>query len=349
MRPVIRLVETPGDAEIARIEAFVSTHPDATIFHRPCWLQAVEQGCGQRGLWLLAERGGVLTGMLPLTLVHSPIFGRALVSCGFAVGGGILAEDNATAALLAAQAVALAARMSCPTVELRGGHMLLEGWTLRDDQYAGFAHRLARDDEAALLAIPRKQRAEIRKAMALDLRVRIGRGEQDRQAHYAVYAESVRNLGTPVFPRSLFDAVLDRLGNDTDILTIWQADRPVASVLSLYHGQSVMPYWGGGTRAARQLRANELMYFSLMSHARNRDAMRFDFGRSKLGTGAYAYKKNWGFTPVPLRYAVHHTDGAVPRDINPLNPKYRAQIAMWKRLPLAVANRLGPMIARGLG
>lgn len=349
LRPNVRLLDVPDAVDLARIEAFVAEHPDATIFHRPGWLQAVAQGCGQIGCWLLAERGGVLNGLLPLTLVHSAIFGRALVSCGFAVGGGILAEDDATAALLADHAVMLATRMSCPTIELRGGAMPALQWTVREDQYAGFVRALGHDEEAELLTIPRKQRAEIRKAMTSGLRITIGQGEQDRRAHYAVYAESVRNLGTPVFPQSLFDAVLDRFGEDADILTVWQADTPVASVLSLYHGGSVMPYWGGGTRAARQLRANEWMYFSLMSHARNREATQFDFGRSKIGTGAFAYKKNWGFAPVPLRYATYHAQGSTPRDINPLNPKYRAQIALWQRLPLAVANRLGPIIARGLG
>src|SRR5690606_27822734 len=107
----------------------------------------------------------------------------------------------------------------------------------------------------------------------------------DRAAHFACYAESVRNLGTPVFPRSLFDAVLDTL--DSDILTIRHQGRPVASVLSLYHGGAVLPFWGGGTRAARALRANDRMYFELMLHARRRGCASFDFGRSKTDSGAY--------------------------------------------------------------
>ncbi len=91
------------------------------------------------------------------------------------------------------------------------------------------------------------------------------------------------------------------------------------------------------------------MYYSLMLHARKRGGRRFDFGRSKFGTGAFAFKKNWGFEPQPLAYAVRTADGQAPRQINPLNPKYRLQIALWQRLPLAVANRIGPWIARGLG
>jgi FemAB-related protein (PEP-CTERM system-associated) len=177
----------------------------------------------------------------------------------------------------------------------------------------------------------------------------VGRGRVDREAHYRVYSESVRNLGTPVFPRALFDEMLQEFREDADILTIRKDGKPIASVLSFYFKNTVYPYWGGGGIDARTWRANELMYFELMRHAASRGCTRFDFGRSKLGTGAYAFKKNWGFEPQPLTYAVRTPDGSTPREINPLSPKYRLQIALWKKLPLWAANRLGPPIARGLG
>ena len=173
--------------------------------------------------------------------------------------------------------------------------------------------------------------------------------EAARAAHYAVYAESVRNLGTPVFPKALFGAVLDAFGADADILTVSQGETPVASVLSLYHKGAVMPYWGGGVREARSLRANDVMYYALMNHARRRGCNRFDFGRSKINSGPYFFKKNWGFEPQPLSYAVRTADGAEPRDVNPNSPKYKAQIAVWQKLPLPIANLVGPWIAKGLG
>ena len=124
---------------------------------------------------------------------------------------------------------------------------------------------------------------------------------------------------------------------------------PVASVLSLYHKNVVAPYWGGGVFAARALRANDVMYYALMNHARDRGCTKFDFGRSKVGSGAFAFKKNWGFEPQPLSYAVRTADGAEPRDINPNSPKYKARIAAWQKLPLPIANLIGPWIAKGLG
>ena len=338
----------PGEA--SALDAYALAHLQGTPFHRSAWATGVRDGCGQRGHVLVAERGGRIAGMVPLTEVHSPLFGRALCSTGFAVGGGVLADDPATAQALADAAWSLAGRLSCPTLELRGGSLPEgEGWQRKSGAHAGFVRPLALDDEAELLAIPRKQRAEVRRALGAGMTVETGRGLGDLAAHYAVYSEMVRNLGTPVFPRRLFSAMLAEFGADADILTIRHEGLAVASVLSLYHNGAVLPYWGGGTHAARGLRANELLYFALMRHARTRGCTRFDFGRSKLGTGAFAYKKNWGFEPEPLSYAVRSPPGEEAREINPLSPRYRAKIALWQRLPLPVANMVGPLIARGLG
>ncbi len=346
----IRVLDRSDANELERIDAFVDAAPLGTPFHRPTWLLAVAKACGHEWRYLLAEDGGgKLQGILPLNLIHSALFGRALVSSGFAVGGGILANNDQAAQMLADEAWRFAERNSFPTVELRGGPVPDGEWQRKQDVYAGFVTMLADDRDSQLLAIPRKQRAEIRKGLNNDLTMHIGTGDKDREDHYAVYAESVRNLGTPVFPRDLFDAVLDGFGEDADILTIRKDGNPVASVLSLYHRGKVMPYWGGGTWDARQFRANDLMYYELMNHARERGCVSFDFGRSKYGTGAFSFKKNWGFEPQPLVYTTRTADGEDARDVNPMSPKYRMQVALWQRLPLPIANRIGPMIAKGLG
>lgn len=339
-------------ADLARearaIEAFVAAHPGAEPFHRPAWSVGVERGTGQRSHYLVASRGEATAGVLPLSEVRSPFFGNALVSAGFGVGGGILTGDEAAREALAGAAWKLATELGCPSVELRGGDVPA-GWTRFEGTYSSFARDLPGTDEAILNAIPRKQRAEVRRARGFGFEVRVGCDSRDLDDHYRVYSESVRNLGTPVFPRALFCEMLEVFGEDADILTLHKNGRTVASVFNLYFNNSVYPYWGGGIAEARGSRANELLYYELMRHAARRGCTRFDFGRSKNGTGAFAYKKNWGFAPRPLAYAVRTADGAAPRQINPLNAKYRLQVAAWRRLPLWLANRLGPPIARGLG
>ena len=347
----VRAADLRDPQEVRRIEAFVQGHPQATVFHRPGWLLASAAGTGNRAHALVAERGGELTAYLPLTEIHSPLFGRMLASSGFAVGGGLLTESPKQGSAMFTALEELALRLSCPAVELRGGELPARraGWTIKLDSHCGFIQPLAADDEAQLLQIPRKQRAEVRKGLAGDLTITVGSGPAERAAHYAVYAESVRNLGTPVFPAALFDAVLNEFGEAADILTVWNGAAPVASVLSLYHDGAVLPYWGGGTHAARRLRANDRMYYALMLHARRRGCSRFDFGRSKTHSGAYDFKRNWGFEPEPLSYAQWTAPGAAARDADPTSARHSARIALWKRLPLRLTNWVGPMIARGLG
>lgn len=345
---VVRSADLRDGRERDRLDSYVAAHPEGSLFHRPQWSLAVEQGCGQRAHYLVAERpGGRLAGCLPLTDLRSAFFGRALVSAGFGTGGGVLADDDAAAAALLRSARALSDRLGCAAIELRGGE-LPDDYNVRDDVYAGFAMDLPKGEEAILRSIKRRHRG-VRRARERGLGVRIGSAGRDRSDFLRVYGESMRNLGSPVFPPRLFAAMLDLFGEDCDIVTVSEGREPVASVLNFYFKSTVHPYWGGGTLAARDCFANELLYFEVMCHASRRGCTRFDFGRSKVGTGNCSFKMNWGMEPEPLRYGVRTAAGSAGRDVNPLSPKYRFKIEAWKRLPLWVTNRLGPLLARGLG
>jgi FemAB-related protein (PEP-CTERM system-associated) len=348
LNAAVRTADLGDPAECARIDSYVREHPESEPFHRPQWSQAVEQGCGQRSHYLVVERpGGGLAGCLPLTDVRSALFGRALVSAGFGTGGGVLADDDKAAGALLLAAEALADRLRCPTLELRGGP-IPDGYSLCDDVYAGFAMPLPKGEEAIMKAIKRRHRG-VKRGRALGLEARFGRGARDRSDFFRVYGESMRNLGSPVFPPRLFEAVLDRFGEDCDILTVYRGGSPVAGLLNIYFKGTILPYWGGGTASARDCFANELMYFEAMCHASERGYTRFDFGRSKVGSGNHAFKANWGIEPKPLRYGIRTAPGARPRDLNPLSPKNRLKVEAWKKLPLWASNRLGPLLARGLG
>lgn len=335
----------------AMVEGWLGTQPSATPFHRPAWLRAVARGTGQESLMLLAiDPADRVRGLAPLTVVHSPLFGRALVSSGFAVGGGIIADNPRVHDRLAIATWELAERHSCTTVELRGGPAPSQsGWTSDSRQYLGFAKPLEPDDESQLLAVPRKHRAELRKGLANGLSVEIGRDERLLAVHYGLYAQSVHRLGTPVFPRALFAALLEEMGASADILLVSRDGRALTSILTLWHGDRCMPYYQGAGAEARAARSNEAAYFLLMREARARGFRIFDFGRSKVGSGPAAWKRTWGWPGEPLTYHYRAADGAARRDINPLSPGNRAKVEAWKRLPLSLANRIGPLIARGLG
>jgi FemAB-related protein (PEP-CTERM system-associated) len=209
-----------------------------------------------------------------------------------------------------------------------------------------FRKPIEADNEKNMKSIPRKQRAMVRKAIQNGLTTIVN---HDAKLLHAIYAESVRNLGTPVFSRRYFTMLADVFRNDCDVVTVMDGDSAIASVMNFYFRDEVLPYYGGGTARARQRAGNDFMYWEVMRRAAERGTRLFDFGRSKIGTGAFDFKRNWGFTPENLYYKFKLAQGASIPDNNPLNPKYRMFIAAWKRLPLAVANVIGPSIVRGLG
>lgn len=345
----ISLANLDDAREVAELEAWIAAHPASTPFHRPAWIGAVARGTGQQALMLVCRQGGRIAGVLPLNLIHSPLFGRALVSSGFAVDGGILTDDALVADELAEACWKLAEAQSCPTAELRGGALPQSLWRLKADSYLGFSKPLEINDEAQLLSIPRKHRAEVRKGLDNGLTVEVGRSARLSEIHYRLYAENVHRLGTPVFPKALFTEVLVAFGEDADILLVSKDGAPLTTIFSLYHRGVCMPYYQGAAYAARAMRSNEVGYFRLMTHARERCCTIFDFGRSKVGTGPAAWKKTWGWEGEPLTYATRAAPGCEARDINPLSPQYQRKVELWKKLPLSVASFVGPYIARGLG
>ncbi len=343
----------PLDAgSVAAWDAFVLAHPRATFFHRAGWARAIEQGFGHKTHFILAERDGVIVGVLPLGSVRSRLFGHSLISVPFCVHGGPLGDEPATEAALLAEAERIMCETSAPVLELRLLHDLdptvftTGAWSARDDLYVTFRKRFTASDEANLKAIPRKQRAMVRKGIERGLTSDVSR---DAGGLHRIYAESVRNLGTPVFARRWFQALLDGFGEDAEIVTIREQGTPVAAVMNFTFRDEVLPYYGGGTSAARHCYANDFMYWEVMRRAAGRGLSLFDFGRSKRGTGAFAFKKNWGFEPAPIMHRYRLAPGVAIPDLNPLNPKYRLFIAAWKKLPLPLANLLGPAIVRGLG
>jgi len=330
-----------------RWDAFVMACPQASFFHRAGWQRVVEQSFGHRTHFLFAEEDGVIQGVLPLVHIKHPLFGNSLSSSAFCVYGGPATSSEAAAQALDAAAVKLAAECNVDHLEYR--QMLpgaRPGFAEKADLYVTFRKRIDPDVEKNMLAVPRKQRAMIRKGIKADL---VSVIDADVKRLHRVYAESVRNLGTPVFSRKYFANLKQEFGDDCEILMVTHAGAPVAGVMNFYFRDEVLPYYGGGTAAARALAANDFMYWEVMRRACERGYRLFDFGRSKRGTGSFDFKKNWGFVPEPLYYQYLLRRGDKLPELNPLNPKFRLLIAVWKRLPLPVANAIGPHIVSYLG
>lgn len=340
--PIIKNL-TPSDRE--RWDKYVNKTEQATFFHRAGWQEVLERAFNHRTHFLFAQEGGCITGVLPLAEVKSWLFGHSLVSTPFCVYGGVVADNERAEQALVQHACQLADTLNVDYLELRNRERRQPGWPCKD-LYFTFRREISADEDSNLKAIPRKQRAVVRKSMEFGLDTQF---DTSVDSFFTAYSTSVRNLGTPVFSKRYFKVLAEVFSDCSDILTIRKEGALVASVMNFYHKDEVLPYYGGGTDLARTLKGNDHMYWRLMCHAASKGVRIFDYGRSKQGTGSFSFKKNWGFEPQPLFYEYYLVKATQMPDLNPLNPKYQLLIRTWKRLPLFVSQLIGPLVSKYLG
>jgi FemAB-related protein (PEP-CTERM system-associated) len=347
LRPAGALtIRSYGNADRSEWEAFVASCPEATFFHRIGWSDILEQVFRHRTHYLVAERDGRIVGVLPLAEVRSFLFGHSLVSLPFAAYGGVAASDGEATRALHEAATATARNLGVSYLELRNVTRKEANWP-KQDLYCTFRKEIQPTAEANLLAIPRKQRAMVRKGIQRGL---VGEIDENVDRFFALYADNVHRHGTPALPKRYFEALMRTFGADCEVLTVATAQgKPVSSVMSFYFRDEVLAYYGGDHTDARELAANDFKYWELMRRACERGCRVFDYGRSKRDTGPFDFKRNWGFEPQPLAYEYQLLKrGSVPQN-NPSNPKFGAAIACWRRLPRVVVNSVGPLIVRNLG
>lgn len=326
-------------------DEYVRGHAEGTFFHLSAWQRVLRRAFGHRTHYLFAESAGRICGVLPLAEVRSVLFGHTLVSTPFCVYGGVLADDEVAHAALLKHACELARELGVDHLELRNRKRSNPDWPVKN-LYVTFRKAILPEEEANMLAIPRKQRAMVRKGIQNGLSSVI---DADVNRCYDIYSESLRNLGTPVFSRRYMRILQETFRNDCEALTVEKDGVPVASVLSFLFRDEVLPYYGGSRLLARSLAGNDFMYWQVMERARQQGRKLFDYGRSKRETGAFDFKKNWGFEPEPLFYEYFLVRAKELPNLSPTNPKYSMFIKLWQKLPLALTRIAGPYLARNLG
>jgi FemAB-related protein (PEP-CTERM system-associated) len=335
----------PLTTETVDWDAFVRSTPGGSPFHLVAWKRAVESAFGHRAHYLMALRGGAIEGVLPLFEVRGLFGGRGLVSVPYGVYGGVCATSTGATTVLVEAAHDLARHRGASYVELRhqvGRELDLPTKAL----YVTFSRPISSSDEENLNTIPRKQRRMTRQGPKHGLRADFNLCHLDR--FWNIYAHSVHALGSPVFPRRLFRSIAREFGKDCELLTIWKGAAPVSGVLTLFFEDRVLPYYGGALPEALPYAVNDFMYWELLCHAARAGYRIFDFGRSREGTGAYHFKRHWGFEPVPLPYQYILLDGGRMPDLSPSNPKMRLAVTAWKRMPLPLTRLIGPRLTKYL-
>ena len=337
------LTDRPEDLEAW--DRFVDSSVEGTIFHGIAWKKVVEEVFHHTPRYLLAHDNGELRGVLPLFEVRGLLTGHVLVSVPYAVYGGICAADEAAADVLVAAAREVAEQHKVRYVELRQlGQSRADLPT--KELYSTFVRALDTDPEVNLAQVPRKQRRMIRQGVKHGLIAR--QGWEFLREFYEIFLISRRHLGSPPFPLALFESIRDRFDKQAQLLTVWSGETAVAGVISLFHRDRVMPYYGAALPSAFTLAANDFMYWEIMREACLAGYRQFDFGRSRAGSGSFDFKRHWGFEPRPLAYQYVLRNGNSMPNVSPSNPKLQLFIRGWKRLPISLSRRVGPALTRWL-
>lgn len=333
--------------EHTRWDQFVEKCKLGTFFHLSGWKRVIEKVYKHNGHYLYAEKDGEIVGVLPLVEQKSILFGHALISTPFCVYGGVASDDEEVMLFLEQQAIEKAHSLGVDYLELRYPFERNNPKLIEKCAHSSFGCEIAEDDEKILAGIKKKQRAVVRHSLKNELSWRI---DGDAATAYDVYSESVRNLGTPVFPKQYFNALVEEFGHNCDVLTVEHEGKAVSSVLSFYYKDHVLPFYGGGLHSARALKSNDFMYYQLMCNAKaKRQSTFFDFGRSKNDSGAFKYKRTWGMEPVALHYHFHLVKAEELPNLSPNNPKYQIFIKMWQKLPVTLSRMIGPFLSKYLG
>lgn len=340
------LIRATTSSDLQQWDDYVRNHTDGTIYHLSKWQTVVENAFHHNNLSLVAEKQGSIVGIMPLIELKSRLFGHSLCSVPFAELGGPLADNSQISDELLQHATVLATDLGCDYIEMKN-KVGLPGLPTKD-LYVNFSREIFTEVEDNLSAIPRKSRAAVRKGIKEGLVATFGVDGFDD--FYQIMAHSYHQLGTPIFAKSFFKAFLDVFGDDCSVMVVRTRDgRPIAGVLSFYYQERLLPFYAGSLSEYRNLCPNDFMYWELMKDGCEKGYKIFDYGRSKVDTGSYSFKKHWGFEPQPLAYQYQLITAAEMPNLSPANPKYKRKIDMWRKMPFALTKILGPPLAKYLG
>ena len=326
-------------------DSYVQHHTEGSLFHLSKWKEVVETTFGHQSHYLAAYTQGQIVGVFPLFEMKSMLFGHFMVSVPFAELGGPLADNENVREMLLNRAVEIATSNGTAYLEMKNISPI--NGLPKKDLYYNFSRRIDADPEANLLAIPRKSRAMVRKGIKAGLLSDWGNHLLDE--FYALLSRNYHRLGTPIFPKKFFREFLNVFKDNAELMIVRKKNGdPIAGVLTFYYQNRVMPYYAGSLTEYRALAANDFMYWALLKRGSERGYEIFDFGRSKIDTGSFSFKKNWGFEPRPLAYQYHLVKGEALPNLSPTNPKYAKKIELWRKMPFAMTKMIGPSLAKYL-
>lgn len=339
-------VNAASQKDSAAWESFVAAHDRCRNYHRWAWKSVIEQAFGWRTFYLMAEENGRISGILPLVWLKSTLFGNLLCSLPFLSDAGLVADTQEACEALLAETMRLAHDVKAKYVELRHRAYSPVSWpaktnkvTLECDVYPDAEENMAR--------LSTKMRTNARRSLKLGLDAQFGT-QEFLADFYEVFCLKMRELGTPVYGRKFFEAILDHFPGESFICRVQHQGRTVAAGFLTGWRSTMEANWSAASPYAMSLRPNMFLFWQMLCFAGQKGYRIFDFGRSSIDSGTYQFKQQWNTRVVPLHWNYWDASGRGAMELNPGNPRYRAAIWAWQRLPVAVTKWIGPPLARCL-
>jgi len=323
---------------------FVRSHLAGTFFHQLGWLRVMQNTYGYQPHYFCAMRGQQIAGIAPAFLISSWMTGRCLISLPFAVYGGICANDSESERVLVAQLERLASELDVEYLELRERSGSLRGEYHANPRYASFTLPLIPDEDALYRSFPKDIRYMLRKAEKAGLHARRGFDQVD--SFYRLMTLNLRRLGTPAFPKRLFENLIREYPGQVDLTVVYSGETPLAAGMSFIFRDWMQPYYIGSAEVAKTVGGNHFLWWQLIRLAASRGLATFDFGRSKKNSGNYDFKKKWNPRIESLNYQIRLFRRKSAPDFSPMNPKFELATNLWKKLPLGLTRVLGPRVVR---
>ncbi len=343
----IKLLQNESDGK--RWDDFVRECVFSTFYHQIGWKNIVEKSYQHKSYYLFAEENGQIIGILPLFLVKDVLWGKRLISLPFAPYGGICSRNGDAIEGLLTDARKLIVNLRAKYIELRyrAGDAVSARFT-RNSQYITSLLKLSADPEIIWRQMNQKRRNTIRKAYKYSLTAEIDEKDEGVENFYSLYAHNMRELGTPVHSARFFREVKAEFPHSVRVIFVRYKGKIVASVFLLLFNNTIISAWAASLRDYLHCAPNDLLYWESIKYGCERSFEYFDFGRSLRGSGSARFKKEWGAKEVNLEYCYMLSNTDKTPLINSSNIKYERLSKIWRRLPLPLANRLGPMIRRSI-
>ncbi|MBZ5695432.1 MAG: FemAB family PEP-CTERM system-associated protein [Acidobacteriia bacterium] len=333
-----------NEGVVGQWDSFVQAHPKGTFFHQAGWKRVMEKTYGYRAYYFYTHRAGQITGIAPAFLISNWITGRCLISIPFAVYGGICAVDAESERKLLGHLEQLARDLRVEYLELRNRNGGLMPGYHANPRYATFTVPVVAETKAMYDGFPKDIRYMIRKGEKAGLKARGGFDQLD--SFYRLMTINLRRLGTPTFPRALFENLIREYPGQVDLTLVYAENQPVAGGMSFFFRDWMQPYYIGSMEEAKTLAANNFLWWELIKIASERGLRTFDFGRSKKESGNYAFKAKWNPRIEPLDYQVRLVGRNDVPNFNPTNSKFELAMNLWKKVPLGLTRAIGPRLVR---